>query len=302
MRWARRAFLRDERVLLTCYNEPLADRIAELLDADDQLQVGPFLRVALGLEGMPPLEVPLGADHHWWTVTAVAHLHDNWQLVTERFDTIVVDEAQDFSPAWLAQLFELLDPTGPRRMLLVADLAQQLYVRGFHVPANEDGWTHCELVSNCRNARQIGLLLRRHLNGAPAPSQCPEATDIRFVPVGDTDEAVASTRTEVDRLLGECEREPGQVTVLTFSSRLRDQLADELGFARWEDREQGVVCENVHRLKGLESDTVVLVTDKDDVSDGLLYVAISRAISELIVVAPASLGKRLGLSAVGATG
>ncbi len=37
-------------------------------------------------------------------------------------------------------------------------------------PVPDDGWTHCELVSNCRNTRSIGTLLRRLLDGAPAPA------------------------------------------------------------------------------------------------------------------------------------
>ncbi|MEJ7801494.1 MAG: hypothetical protein WKF60_13305, partial [Ilumatobacter sp.] len=63
----------------------------------------------------PPIDVPEDADHEWWNTQAVAHLHRYWHLITDRFDTIVVDEGQDFSPAWLAFLDQLLDPEGPRR-------------------------------------------------------------------------------------------------------------------------------------------------------------------------------------------
>ena len=44
--------------------------------------------------------------------------------MTERFDTIVVDEAQDFAPEWLDLLERLLDPDGANRLLLVADAKQ----------------------------------------------------------------------------------------------------------------------------------------------------------------------------------
>lgn len=294
MAWARRAYARDERVLLTCYNEPLADRMADRLPDDDGFRIGPFLRMALGLDGMAPLEVPDDADHAWWTITAVGHLVSNWHGVTERFDTIVVDEAQDFSPAWLAMLESLLDPEGARRMLLAADPAQELYVRGFVVPAAEDGWVRCELVNNCRNAHEIGTLLRRRLHGAPAPSLGPVAVDLRYVTIG-ADDVEVTTRDEVDRLLLEEERDPGQIMVLTFTSSLRDRLATAVELVRWEDRETGVIGENVHRVKGLEADTVVLVTDTDDITDDLLYVGISRAVSELVIIGPAALGTRLGL-------
>lgn len=73
---------------------------------------------------------------------------------------------------------------------------------------------------------------------------------------------------------------------------------DELNLVRWEDRGPGrIACENVHRIKGLEADTVVLATPAADVADVLLYVGISRAVSQLIiVVAPQALAQRLGLS------
>jgi ATP-dependent exoDNAse (exonuclease V) alpha subunit len=66
--------------------------------------------------------------------------------------------------------------------------------------------------------------------------------------------------------------------------------------ARWEQRADGIVCENVHRLKGLEADTVILVADTPEVPDHLLYVGISRAVNELVVIAPAGVGERLGLA------
>lgn len=300
MAWARRAFAREERVLLTCYNDPLGGRIADQLPEDPDLVVGAFLRLALAFDGMAPLTVPDDADHGWWTITAVGHLHSHWHEITERFDTIVVDEAQDFSPAWLAQLEALLDPDGPRRLLIAADVDQELYARGFQVPPADAGWTHCELVANCRNAQEIGRLLRRHLGGAPAPARGPLATDLRFVAVEpgaltvDSATVTAAVRAEIDRLVLDEERDATEVAVLTFSSRLRDHLLADAELVRWEQRSDGLLCENVHRVKGLEFDTVILVADTE-VTDDLLYVGISRAVSELVIVAPPTVATSLGL-------
>ncbi len=255
MAWARRAFAREERVLLTCYNDPLAERTAEQMPDDESLRTGSFLKMAMGLEGMPTLDVPAEVDHEWWNHTAVGHLHANWHLVTESFDTIVVDEAQDFSPALLAQLSSILDPDGPRKMLLVAD---------------------------------------------PAPVLGPEATGLTFTAVDEEADLAPLVQAELDRLVTEEERDPDHVVVLTFSSRVRDHLIAVCGLVRWEIRGRGIVCETVHRAKGLESDTVLLVSDTDDVADHLLYIGISRAVSELVVIGPPAMGKRLGLSSTGA--
>ncbi len=297
--WASRAWSRGERVLLTCYNDPLAEVVAARMPADEALTVGGFLRTALAFPGMPPLDIPDGADHEWWMVVAVGHLVAHWHQVEVRFDTIVVDEAQDFSPAWLAMLEALLDPNGPRRLLMVTDPAQVLHDRGFRVPSPDDGWTVCELVTNCRNSQQIARLLRRRLDGAPSPMIGPEAVDLRLVPVevGDADAAVTAVGSELNRLIDAEERPAHSIAVLSFSTTMRDRLrAAGLGIVRWEDRATGVLGENVHRVKGLELDTVVLVGDRETEADDLLYVGVSRAISELIVIAPDAIAGRLGLA------
>lgn len=296
MAWARRAYAGNRRVLLTCYNEPLADHLVRSLHEDPDLRVGPFLRLALSLEGMPELAEPADdADatnvFNWWTDVVPAHLEANWDEVTERFDTVIIDEAQDFDPAWIALLERLLDPDDGR-LLVVADPAQNLYPRGYEVPSNDDGWTVSRLVTNCRNAVGIGQLLRRKLHGAPSPGDGPGAVGLEFVAV-DRSTVIDEVAKVLARLRADG-RDPTRMLVLTFTSDLRDRLRDELGLRSWEQPGGAVVCENVHRVKGLESDTVILVAEATEATDALLYVGVSRAVSELVVVAPAEVGDRLG--------
>jgi DNA helicase IV len=77
---------------------------------------------------------------------------------------------------------------------------------------------------------------------------------------------------------------------------VRDHLRSDLDLSCWEDRVGGgVLCENVHRLKGLEFDTVILATPDDEGDLTKLYVGVSRAVSELIVIGPEPLATRFGL-------
>lgn len=55
-------------------------------------------------------------------------------------------------------------------------------------------------------------------------------------------------------------------------------------------------CRNVHRIKGLEADCVLLASPTADVAHALLYVGISRAVSQLILVGPRALAARVGLA------
>ena len=292
--WAGRAYVRGHRTLFTCYNDPLAEQLRlRLPDDSENLVIGAFLRLALqSLTGMPSLDIPDDADDEFWSYRAFGHIHRHWHLITDRFDTIVVDEAQDFSPAWIAQLAALLNPHG--HLLLLADEEQVLYARGFVVPSVDDGWTRGELVTNCRNTYDIARLVRAFLNGAPVPKVRPESV-IRWTEARSTDEAVEAVRTELARFEFE-ERDPESILVETVGSPLREALRQSLGLVPWEGRGQGsVVCETVHRSKGLEADTVLLVATTGDVEDRLLYVGISRAVSELIVIGPQVLADRLQL-------
>ncbi len=294
--WARRAWADGQRVLLACYNDPLAEDLRTRLPVDEALLIGGFLRIAFTLEGMPPLAIPDDAGHEWWNTEAVAHLLRHWHEVSQRFDTIVVDEGQDFSPAWLALLEQLLDPEGPRRLLVVADDAQDLYVRGFRAPTPDDGWAVAELVNNCRNAHPIARLLRRHLDGARSPHVGPVGLGVEWLRAEDTTSLAQQVNARLVELLEIDERDATNIVVATFTTSVRDVLRAELGLVGWEDREVGrVACENVHRIKGLEADTVILATPTADVSDVLLYVGVSRAVSQLILVGPEALTARLGL-------
>ena len=297
MGWARRALMRGERVLFTCYNEPLGQEMELRMHPDPRLTVGPFFPVVMNLPGMPTLEVPEDADSFFWDGTALQHLYEHWPKVTARFDTIVIDEAQDMSPQWIDMLQRLLDHDGPRRVLLTADDGQSLYHRGFEVPSPDDGWARCELAYNCRNTGAIARLLRSCFNGAPPPVGGPETQGIRWFPVATDDDVIEQVQAEYDRIVEEEAHDARRVLFATFNRSTRDRLRDEFGFVEWElGAKTAVICETVHRVKGLEFDYVVLVAGPEDrVTDQLLYVGASRAITGLSVVAPPEVARRLGL-------
>ncbi len=290
--WARRALLRGERVLLTCFNLPLAEALRHRLGESDQLRIGAFHEVALGLDGMPPLVIPADADSEWWDTVEIGHLTAHWDEVAERFDTIIVDEAQDFSPIWLDLLARLLDADGPRRSLLLADESQRVYERGFELPISDDGWVRCELEANCRNTFDIARLLQQRFNGAIAPVGGPESEDVRFIEASSIDEMVDGVGDALDEL-EDRDHAADSVLVATFTGWVRDRLREVYGFVAWEDLDpMAILCENVHRVKGLEYDHVILVVHAHGVRDELLYVGASRAVMSLTVIGPADI--RLG--------
>ena len=299
VQWARKVWGEGDNVLLTCFNDPLADSLVEQfgIEPDECVLIGPFMRLALSLPGMPELEIPADADKQWWDTIAIGHINLHWPEIGVRFDTIIIDEAQDFSPAWIALLESLLDPDGRRRVLLLADEGQGIYEKGFVFPQADDGWVQVELASNFRNAHRVAQVLRR-VGGPGSPQYVPEG----FTPVWhqavDLDGVAGVVDAELERIIEDEQRSPSSVCVATLHSNVLDALRNRCELVRWEDRGDGaVVCENVHRLKGLEFDTVILVgldpADADRTT--LLYIGVSRAVSELIVVGAPEVAGRIGL-------
>jgi len=285
-------------VLLTCFNIPLAESLRDRLGESDQLRIGAFHEVARELDGMPPLDVPDTASRDWWDTVEIGHLHAHWHQITERFDTIIVDEAQDFRPAWIALLERLLDPDGPRRIMVLADLSQEVYSRGFEIPRHDDGWTLCELTNNCRNTSQIATLLRSRFDAAIAPVGGPESEDVRWIEADDLDAISDAVGDALDHL-EDRDHAASTMLVATMRTSVRDRLRAEYGFDNWERTDpMTIVCENVHRIKGLEYDHVILVAHDPDgpVADELLYVGASRAVMSLTVIGPATVGERLDIA------
>jgi superfamily I DNA and RNA helicase len=304
LKWARSARNEGDRVLLTCYNDPLSSSLQDQfgIALDDTITIGSFYDVALSLEGMPELEIPSLSPKEmgeWWDTVATGHILHNWDKVGEYFDTIIIDEAQDFSPAWIAMLETLLDPDGRRRMLLLADEGQGIYSRGFVFPQADDGWVQVELASNFRNARPIAQVLRRGLGGAPSPLYSPEGLGVHFHPATDIDNVAAVVEAELERIIEDELRDPARIGIVTIHGNDRDELRRRLELVAWEDRGDGaVVCETFRRAKGLEFDTVILVAPKaqDAAEVTPLYIGVSRAVSELVVVGSAEVADRLGIA------
>ncbi len=124
----------------------------------------------------------------------------------------------------------------------------------------------------------------------------PEGLGVTWQPADDLDAVVALVDAELERLEDEGRDRPASAWPPSTPPSATD-CDPSSTCAAGSDRDSGrVVCENVHRLKGLEFDTVILASPDDEDDVAVLYVGVSRAVSELIVVGPDALSSRLGLT------
>ena len=298
--WARLAMKRGEKTLLTCYNDPLADFL-NATSGDQQLPViQPFLRLIQKLDGISELVEPTEPKEKdtFWNETLPHHVFTNIKKIQPMFDTIVVDEAQDFAQSWIVILEALLSPNG--KLLCVADMAQDLYQRGYQPPLNDPLWTKGRLAVNCRNTRQIALSLKK-IGGAQPATACPTGDPVRFISVRSEQEALAKVRNLITNHVEFHKRKLSDLVIVCRSANERQKLralsTDAVMISNWESRGlEHVACETFRRIKGLEADHVVVVGFDDDFLKQELYVAASRARITLTIIASPTVGDLLGLA------
>lgn len=295
--WARRAMKRGEQTLLTCYNDPLSDFLKST--AGDRLLpvIEPFLRLINHLDGITPLDEPTVEEEKdlFWNQTLPEYVLANIDKVKPEYDTIVVDEAQDFAPSWLSLLEALLLPNG--KLLCVADMAQDLYQRGYQPPLSNPLWTKGRLAVNCRNTRQIALILKK-IGGAQPATACPTGDPVQFVEVNSEQKALASVKNLISNHLGHHKRMPSDLVIVCRTAnerqRVRGMSTDEVKISSWGNRGlDHIACETFRRIKGLEADYVVVVSFDGDFSKQELYVAASRARRNLTIIGSKHTGQLL---------
>lgn len=301
VRWARRAVRRGERTLVVCFNKPIAERTRKLLE-DSGAMVSTFHDVLVQLLEPHGFRIGSNPTPEYWRDALTAALDYHFERVGTPFDTIVVDEGQDFYAHWFDALQRLLDPKGPQRLLVLADPAQAIYVRPWAPPA---GMVQMQLVHNLRNCASVANVVERLGGPRPLPSS-PFGDVVHHLEAGGHPEVRARVRTALSRVRDDYGVPFSQIAVLTTRSEIRDQLLNEPpdGFplARWENRdEDNVLCETVQRTKGLERTAIVLVDLSGSPDAVLLYIGASRAVSSLCLVGPPSLAHATGVPAGGTT-
>lgn len=225
--------------------------------------------------------VPDGATQDWWDETLPSLMTE---LVTPRYDALVVDEVQDFADSWWPSL---LGSLRSQHLFVAGDERQSVFPgRRGTVPL---AMTEMTLDANLRNTRQIADVFNpvagdrrmRLLGGDGAP--------VRFVPCA-PDEVYDVGQLEVERLLEEGYPE-GDVALLTTRHQhpYHKATAQQLGKpGYWEGfwLTDEVFYATVMGFKGLERPAIVLAVDDfhEGVARDVLYAGLSRARDRLVVV------------------
>jgi Nuclease-related domain/UvrD-like helicase C-terminal domain len=281
-----------ERVALVCYSRGLARFLqrmtAQWPPAHRPAYVGLFHALPLAWGADPPPEDPDSAASSTYYEERLpaqmgelaAHLGKE-----EKFDAIIVDEAQDFGAAWWPPTLACLRDQETGGLYAFLDEAQRVFERYGEVPIP---LPPIVLDENIRNTKQIAQVFGS-LGAGQARYRGMDGPPVRFLQCS-PDEAVHEADSQVDRLLGEG-WQPGQIALLVTGKRHQVQM-ERLGYHGWESywdtffAAEDVFYGHVLGFKGLERPVVVLavngIRDQSRARE-YLYVGLSRARSCLVV-------------------
>jgi superfamily I DNA and RNA helicase len=283
------------RALYVCFNRPLADHLARL--APEGAEVTSFhqlcdrrLRAA-------------GETIDYRQPNAFAQIEERFGRLPvhppAQFDELVIDEGQDFQPAWKDALLRWLRPEG--RVWWLEDPMQRLYERS---AVDLPGFVTLHAETNYRSPRDVlGYLNRLLAPDRPIEAASPIAGgDVEFLTYSDAESLVATTKRAVTRALQSGFR-IGDTVLVTFGGRERSALRsyDQIGphrlkswqgrydlFGRPEFSEGDLLVETVYRFKGQSAPCVILTEVDFDAFDDLaqrkLFVGFTRASMKLLVV------------------
>ena len=214
----------------------------------------------------------------------------------QKYDAVIVDEAQDFADSWWRPVLKALRDEEQGGLYVYSDENQRIFARFGRPPVH---LVPLVLDHNLRNTRQIhesfGPLApsRMYARGGDGPA-------VRFV-ASAPEEAIDAADDVVGELLDRG-WQPEHVALLTTGHRHpvqveRTDFHDQDGYWKTFWDEDDVFYGHVLGCKGLERRAVVLCVNETKARDRArerLYVGMSRATDELVVVGDPELIRQIG--------
>ena len=287
---ALRSAAAGRRTLLTCHSRPLAANLERQLNDVENLTVVGFHSLCgrMAREGQVP--VPSGVtERELYETTLPEILYEAMgALPSARWDTVIVDEAQDFRTEWWLAIEACIKPDGMLRVFM--DSNQVVYDQA-GVTAQDLTAVPVRLSRNLRNTKPIHRAASVHYRGPEIVPDGPDGLEVVWIEAESETDKVAAAYRELRRLIFTEEVDPGDIAVLVNGPSGRLAFLERcagtsIPVSDAEDvtREE-VIVDTVRRFKGLERPAVIAVVTGDEMPrPELAYVAFSRAKAFLSVV------------------
>ncbi|MDZ7829220.1 MAG: ATP-binding domain-containing protein [Halofilum sp. (in: g-proteobacteria)] len=296
---ARRAESGDRtsgKALYLCFNRALAEHMETLTDHTDVHTFHGFCRTVLESAGQP-FDVDTRADEPEFLEEVVDRTREILVEQAPSYDTLVVDEGQDFDPEWYETITLCL--ADDAAILWLEDPLQNLHDR----PATVlEGFATWHTRENHRSTRAINRFIEQHLGLAMESANDLPGDPVELIPCAEPDEQIERVDAHVKALI-ERGFSADQIAILTVHGLDKspfarvEQLAGEriqraAGYTSDGHRRLTagqLTFDSIHRYKGQEAPAVILVDVdfpdwRDDRARRVLYTAMTRAGLNLCIV------------------
>jgi hypothetical protein len=285
---ARRRVLAGDRVLFLCYNKGLADYLNHRFATMPENERPAVVTTLHSLAYKWNLRFETRDIDEFWDIELPRLLVEHLESVPsgEKFDAVIIDEAQDFHPQWWDLVLAVLKSPQYGRVYAFGDTHQGIFRQATDIPL-----VTCELHldTNLRNSLPIAQLAALCL-AEPLILSGLDGFPVQYVETTDDDAVVAADHV-VNQLLNDG-WSPADICVLTTGSRhpIQREQAELDRSAYWDAFFEGneVFYGHVLGFKGLERRVVVLAINGwkiEDQKKAMLYTAITRARDLLVICA-----------------
>lgn len=290
---AKEAHLRGEQTLLVCFNRMLAEQLRHDLREFPRVNVKTIHALLLDVLGD---ESPSGKPNEWWSedlpLLAADELLNG--KVLQKYETLIIDEAQDVGTVPYLEFLDLLMHSGLNgsKVRVFGDFRNQaIYLDGSEALTNFKSHLHnhletSELRVNCRNTQNLGKFIQTFLELDPGYSSFRRADQGDIVDPYHFDSANDYPRS-LEKVLDSLTKvySPNDVVVLSSNLKRLEELVEksQYRFSKIDLPLAGRVrFGSIHKFKGLEALAVVLVDYPEShlgVAD-TFYQAATRATSK----------------------
>ena len=210
---------------------------------------------------------------------------------SQKYDVIIIDEAQDFEHVWLRTIFKYGQPKS--QIILFFDENQNIFKRQFSIPGR-DTFVPFKLNNNYRNTRKICAYVSQTTGFAITSCNTPEGIEVETIQYSDIEDLRGKLTRTVLNLVQVEKIVPLDILILidghvNDASLNRINSLAQFHLKPWDGstiRESDTVYfTSISRFKGLESNVVLLVPDVNSLLIGnkLFYTQCTRAKSILKV-------------------
>lgn len=298
---ARRLAEQDFKVLLTCFNVALAERL--LWESEGtrpaNLTIVNFHRLADELVQQAGFTTgPYNTTY--FEKILPERLVEAVDKLGAQFDAIVVDEGQDFNDNWWLPLQCLLHDPDQGILYVFFDDNQNIYQGTEQIPLAAAPFP---LTHNCRNTQSIHQQVSQFYRSDVMPTAMgPQGRPVEQHSYPNPADLKRLLRQTLHRLIIDENVPAWDIVVLTPKSREHSQMwgFGALGNFRLVDTPTDasgeVHCTTIHKFKGLESPVVILAEiDNHQIWNlpALLYVGCSRARNHLTLLTAADLSAKI---------